>query len=292
MAQRETMPLHWRCIVNPLRTFGAICILSVAMPALSAQELRSGNGAPAGSALRAEIEAVVREYIQRNPQDIREIVRDYLANNPEMLQQILADAIRKQRPAAAPDRGTPNNAAKTAAIKENATRLFSSPHQVTLGNPAGDVTLVEFFDYSCGFCKRALADKLELLKTDPKLKLVLKDLPILGPNSVEAARIAIAVRMQDPTGARSLAYHTKLLGDRLPPSRERALDAAREAGADMARLEKDAISDEVRTTIEENAALARALGINGTPSYVIGESLVIGAVGLATLRGRIDAARK
>ena len=230
------MSLHRGQAMMPARAIAVACILSATMPALNAQELRPGSGAPAGTALRAEIETVVRDYIQRNPQDIREIVRDYLANNPEMLQQILADAIRKQRPATAPDRGAPNSAAKAALIRENAARLFSSPHQVTLGNPTGDVTLVEFFDYSCGYCKRALADKLELLKTDPKLRLVLKDLPILGPNSVDAARIAIAVRMQDPSATRSLAYHTKLLGDRLPPSRERALDAAREAGADMARL--------------------------------------------------------
>lgn len=278
-----------------LAAAATLCLtMVVGLGTLPARAQEAGQGAKTNDSLRSEIEAVVRDYIQRNPQDIREIIRDYLANNPEMLQQILADAIRKQRPtAAAPDRAAPSAApSKAASIKENADRIFNSTHQVTLGNPNGDVTLVEFFDYSCGFCKRALADKLELLKTDPKLRLVLKEFPILGPNSVDAARFAVALRMQDPKGERYLDFHKRLLGDRAPPTRERALEAAREAGADMERLEKDASSDEVRATIEESAALARALGINGTPSYVVGDNVIIGAVGLATLRGRIETTRR
>ena len=94
---------------------------------------------------------------------------------------------------------------------------------MTLGNPQGDVTLVEFFDYSCGFCKRALSDMLALLKDDPKLKIVLKEFPILGPGSVEAARVAVAVRMQDPGGQKYLAFHQELLGAPGPATRDRAL---------------------------------------------------------------------
>jgi protein-disulfide isomerase len=181
---------------------------------------------------------------------------------------------------------------KSAIVKTNAVALFNSPHQITLGNPDGDVTLVEFFDYSCGFCKRALGDMVALLKSDPKLRIVLKEYPILGPGSLEAARIAVAIRMQDPTGQRYLEFHKTLLGDRMPPTRERVLTAARDAGADMARLERDEESDEVRESIDESGRLARALGISGTPSYVIGENVVIGAVGIAALSDKIKAARK
>ena len=260
-------------------------------PWLAACGLMLGLAAPArGQDLHAEIENVVRDYIRRNPQEVQRIIRDYLASNPDVLQEIIADAIRKQRAGAPADRQAAI-AAKAAAIKENAARIFSSPHQVTLGNPQGDVTLVEFFDYSCGFCKQALADKLELLKGDAKLKLVLKEFPILGPGSVDAARVGIAVRMQDHGGERYLEYHKRLLSDRSPPTRERALKVAEDVGLDVARVEKDAASDEVRATIEESIALARLLGINGTPAYVVGESVFVGAVGLNALLPRIKAVR-
>jgi protein-disulfide isomerase len=112
-----------------------------------------------------------------------------------------------------------------------------------LGNKDGDVTFVEFFDYNCGYCKRAMTDMLDLMKADPKLKVVLKEFPVLSQGSVEAAQVAVAVRMQDPTGKKYLDFHQKLLGGRgQAPTRRRALAAAKEAGLDMAKLEKDLAS--------------------------------------------------
>lgn len=244
--------------------------------------------------LKGEIENIVQDYIRRNPQEFQKLVRDYLTSNPEVLQQVLADALKKQRG------GTPSPVAaapqapgsdKAATVKENAKAIFSSSHQVVLGNPDGDVTLVEFFDYSCGFCKRALADKLALIETDPKLRIVLKDLPILGPNSMDAARVAIAARVQDGGGQRYLEFHKKLLGDRLPPNKERALAFAREVGFNVDKFNDPAVSDEVDATIAETSALARTLGINGTPSYVVGDRVVIGAVGAAVLKESVRLAR-
>jgi protein-disulfide isomerase len=162
---------------------------------------------------------------------------------------------------------------------------------VTLGNPQGDVTLVEFFDYSCGFCKRALSDMLALLKDDPKLKIVLKEFPILGPGSVEAARVAVAVRMQDPGGQKYLAFHQELLGAPGPATRDRALAAAKNQGLDMERLEQDMASGEVNTTLNEDMRLAKLIGATGTPNHVVGKTMVVGVVGVAGLRDRIDAAR-
>ena len=161
-----------------------------------------------------------------------------------------------------------------------------------LGNQQGNVTFVEFFDYNCGFCKRAMSDMLDLMKTDPKLKFVLKEFPVLGQGSVEAAHVAVAVRMQDPTGKKYLDFHQKLLGGRGPADKARALAAAKDAGFDMARIEKDMASDEVKTTIDENLKLAEAMGINGTPSYVVGNEVVVGAVGIDSLREKISAERK
>jgi protein-disulfide isomerase len=160
-----------------------------------------------------------------------------------------------------------------------------------LGDPRGDVTLVEFFDYNCGFCKRALSDTLTLLRDDPHLKIVLKEFPILGPESAEVARVAVAVRMQDPSGEKYLEFHRALLGDTGLLGKDRALAAAREQNLDMARLERDLASDEVAATLAEDMKLASVIGVSGTPSYVVGEKVMVGAIGVVGLKSQIAAER-
>jgi protein-disulfide isomerase len=246
--------------------------------------------------LRGEIESIVKDYLASHPDEVGEIVKAYMIAHPEAVGQILAELL-KHRPTASASAAAPTGAnaksadERNAAVADNAGALFTSPHQVTLGNPDGTVTLVEFFDYSCGYCKRALPDMLTLLKDDPKLKIVLKEFPILGPGSAEAARVAIAVRMQDPGGQRYLAFHQELLGGPGPASKDKALAAAKAQGFDMTRLEQDMASEEVSATLAENMKLAGALGISGTPGYVVGKKVVIGAVGLVSLKDQIDSAR-
>src|SRR6202008_4715980 len=132
---------------------------------------------------------------------------------------------------------------------------------------------------------------LTLLKTDSNIKFVLKEFPVLGEGSVEAAHVAVAARMQDPTGKKYLDFHQKLLGGRGPADKARALAVAKDVGLDMAKLEKDMASPEAKATIEENFKLAEDMGMNGTPSYVIGKQVVIGAVGLDGLKEKINNAR-
>jgi protein-disulfide isomerase len=216
--------------------------------------------------------------------DIENIIKDYLVQHPEVLQEAM-DALDKRQKQADADK------ARTT-IKDNNATIFNSAHQVVLGNPKGNVTMVEFFDYNCGYCKRALPDMVDLLKTDPDLKFVLKEFPVLGEGSVEAAHVAVAARMQDSSGAKYLEFHQKLLGGRGPADKAHALAAAKEAGFDMARIQKDMDSDEVKTTINENMKLADALGVNGTPSYVVGNEVVVGAVGIDELKAKIKAERK
>jgi protein-disulfide isomerase len=215
--------------------------------------------------------------------EIERIIKDYLMKNPEVLQEAINELEKKQTAADAEKH--------KVTVKDNAQMIFSSPRQVTLGNPQGDVTMVEFFDYNCGYCKRALLDMVNLMKADPKLKVVLKEFPVLGAGSVEAAQVATAVRMQDRTGKKYLEFHQKLLTGRGQVDRARALAVAKEVGLDMARLEKDLASDEVRLSLEESMKLADKLGLNGTPSYVIGPNVVIGAVGYEALKDKIEAAR-
>jgi protein-disulfide isomerase len=215
--------------------------------------------------------------------DIEKIIRGYLVSHPEVLEEAIAE-LNKRQAAAEEQKHEANVAA-------NASTIFNSPRGVVLGNKDGDVTFVEFFDYNCGYCKRAMADMLDLMKTDPKLKVVLKEFPVLSPGSVEAAQVAVAVRMQDPGGKKYLDFHQRLLGGRGPADKAHALAAAKEAGLDMARLEKDLASPEVKATIDENFKLAEAMGMNGTPSYVIGKQVVVGAIGLEGLREKIGLAR-
>jgi len=215
--------------------------------------------------------------------DIEKIVRDYLIAHPEVLEEAMAELSKRQAAAEA--------LKHEAGVAANAEAIFNSPRNVTLGNKDGDVIFVEFFDYNCGYCKRAMMDMMELMKSDPKLKVVLKEFPVLSAGSVEAAQVGVAVRMQDPSGKKYLDYHQKLLTGRGAADKARAMAAAKEAGADMTKLEKDLASAEVRNTLEENMKLAEAMGMNGTPSYVIGKQVVIGAVGVETLREKISNAR-
>jgi protein-disulfide isomerase len=235
-------------------------------------------------ALAGAAPAVAQSFSADQREEIGKIIKDYLLTHPEVMQDVMAELEKRQQSADAEKH--------RAAVVENKATLFSSPHQVVLGNPQGNVTMVEFFDYNCGFCKRAMTDMLDLIKTDNNLKFVLKEFPVLGEGSVEAARVAVAARMQDANGKKYIEFHQKLLGSRGAADKMRALAVAKEVGFDMPRLERDMGSDEVKKTIEENMKLAEALGVNGTPSYVVGEEVVIGAVGLDTLREKISAERK
>jgi protein-disulfide isomerase len=231
----------------------------------------------------ASIPASAQSFSSDQKGEIEKIVHDYLISHPEVLQDAMAELEKRQNAEDAEKH--------LAAIKDNTPAIFSSPRQVNLGNPQGDVTMVEFFDYNCAFCKRAMSDMLDLLKNDSKLKIVLKEFPVLGEGSVQAAQVAVAARMQDKTGKKYLDFHTKLLGGRGQADKARALAAAKEAGYDMARLEKDMQSDEVKQNLEENLKLAEALGLNGTPSYVFPNEVVVGAVGLPALKQKINMAR-
>ncbi|MBS7540238.1 DsbA family protein [Ancylobacter lacus] len=209
------------------------------------------------------------------------LIRDYLIKNPEVIQEAIGELQKRQEAAEATRRK-----AQIAAMK---TEIYNSPHAIVVGNPEGDVTLVEFFDYNCGFCKRSLGDLVDLVKNDPKLRVVLKEFPVLGPGSVEAAQVAVAVRLVAPE--KYFEFHQKLLGDRGQANRAKALAAAKDVGVDPAKVEKAMAEPEVRAALEESLKIADTLGINGTPSYILGDELVIGAVGHDQLKGAIDSVR-
>src|SRR5437660_4717556 len=247
--------------------------LSLILTVLLAVPLTFASAAPASA----------QSFTGEQRGEIERIVKEYLLSHPELLQDVMVELEKRQTLAEAEKH--------RAAVKEHSASIFSSPRQVTLGNPQGDVTVVEFFDYNCGYCKRAMTDMLDLLK-DAKLKFVLKEFPVLGEGSVQAAQVAAAVRLQDKSGGKKyLEFHQKLLSGRGQADKARALAVAKEVGFDAARIEKDMSSEEVKAQLEESFKLAEALGLNGTPSYVVGNEVVIGAVGLNALREKVNTAR-
>lgn len=209
------------------------------------------------------------------------IVRDYLLAHPEVIREALIELQRREE--------EEEKKAQAEAVSSASDMLYNSDRQVELGNPKGDITLVEFFDYNCGYCKRALADLMRILEEDKDVRVVLKEFPVLGEGSVEAAQVAVAVNTVAPD--KYLAFHQALLGGRGQANRARALDAAEEVGMDRAEVERAMDRPEVRATLEEVYYLANRLGLTGTPSYVVGDEVVMGAVGYDQLKAKLTALR-
>ena len=249
-------------------------ILRRARPLLLAAALSLGTLAPAGAQ---------QAFSPEQRSAIEGIIKDYLVKNPEVLQEAIGELEKRQAEA--------QKKAQSAALAQIREEVVSGKHGVVVGNAQGDVTLVEFFDYNCGYCKRALTDLRALMKADPKLRIVLRDLPVLGPDSIEAAKVAIAAKSQ-LSGDKVFEYHARLLEGRGRVGGEQAVALAKSMGLDMARLQRDLGGTDVQTTIAGNSTIAERLGMTGTPAYVVGQEVISGAVGAEPLRQAIEAARK
>ncbi len=165
--------------------------------------------------------------------------------------------------------------------------LYADPDAPVLGNPEGDVTVIEFFDYRCPYCRRAAPVIDALLAGDPGVRLVLKEWPILGPQSIEAARAALAAHLQ----GRYEPVHRALMAGDLDADADAIIDFAAQRGADPAAMRDAMGSDRVTDMLIVNDELATAIGFSGTPAFVVGEKLVPGAVSLETLRELVAQAR-
>ncbi len=209
---------------------------------------------------------------------IERIIREYLLKNPEVIIEAI-ESLEKRRNESAQD-------AAKAMIAERRAEIFNDPEAPVAGNPNGDIAIVEFFDYRCPYCKQVVGPLAQLLKEDGKLRLVHKELPILGPDSLVAARAALAARKQN----KYHPMHAALM--RLRPLDEASiLKAATENGLAAARLKTDMQSPQVEEALERNRKLARDLNITGTPAFIIGETLVPGAIDLKTMKSLVAEAR-
>lgn len=214
--------------------------------------------------------------------EINAMIRDYILDNPEVIVEAMQVLEQRQKSAeAGRDR---------EMIEAMRTDIFEDGFSHALGAPDADVTVVEFLDYRCPYCKRAHESVAELLEADPKVRVIVKEFPILGPDSTYASRAAMATKLQG--GALYEAFSDAMMrhtGDL--PERE-VLRLAAEAGADVGRLKTDMERPEIAENIRATYALARRLGINGTPGFIIGDQIVRGFVPAEALRGLVEDARR
>lgn len=198
-----------------------------------------------------------------------EIIRSYLLQNPEILIEMQTALQTKQAEAASA------NAKKV--IAKNQKELFNSSHDAVFGNPDGDITIVEFFDYNCGYCKRALPDMQAIMEADPNVRFIMKEFPILGPDSVRAHIVSQAFKSMMPDKYQDL--HIALMETEGRSTEESAIAEAVKLGANEAELREKIKDPALSSSFQEAYQLANALNITGTPSYIIGTELVPGAIG-------------
>jgi protein-disulfide isomerase len=229
--------------------------------------------APNGAVKAAEIDPTQRQAIDS-------IIHDYLMQHPD----VLIAALR-----AAQDKLDRDSAAKaTQTVAQHRRDIFDDPATPAAGNPEGDVTIVEFFDYRCPYCKQVQPALESLVEQDPKLRLVYKEFPVLGPASVTAAHAALAARRQGKYDA----FHAAMMAAHGQITDNTVYQVAASVGLDVDRLKRDMASPEIAQALKANLTLADALDIRGTPAFIIGDRVVPGAVDIDALKTMVADARK
>jgi protein-disulfide isomerase len=211
---------------------------------------------------------------------VEQIIQDYFLKHPEFMVDVLRAAEAKLKEQKAED--------ARQAITERHEELLGDAGSPVGGNPDGDVTIVEFFDYRCPYCKQVEPSLEALLKEDPKIRIVYKEFPVLGPESVYATRMALAAQKQD----RYAAFHQAMMAAKGKITDDVVQKIAAAAGVDVAKAKADMKAPDIDAIIKRNYALAEALDINGTPAFVIGTVLVPGTTDLDGLRKLVADARK
>jgi protein-disulfide isomerase len=234
--------------------------------------------APAGKAQDGSLD---RPFTATQEERIEEIVRAYLLKRPETLIEARQALDTRQAEAAA--------AQFALALQKTRQGLLHDPATPIGGNPDGVVSVVEFFDYNCAYCRRASPTVAEILNGSPNVRLVYKELPILGESSKLAARAALAVHRQSPKLYES--FHKALMSAKDKLTEDAVVDLARKVGADVERMRSHMDDPAIQAHLDRNIELANVLGIKGTPAFVIGNEHVQGAQPLAVLQSAIERAR-
>ena len=222
------------------------------------------------------------EFNDQQKSEIESIIYDYLVNNPEVIEEAQEELDRRKEEEAR------IRAEKLTSDKDGL--LFASENQSVIGNPNGDITLVEFFDYNCGFCKRSLADILKIIENDDQIKVVLKEFPILGEESYRAAQISVAANIID--SEKYPKFHERLMLTRKRVDASLALNVAKKVGYDVEAIDNMIESPTIVTAIQEVYQLAENLSLSGTPAFVLGDEVIRGAIEYDKLTEKIDSLRR
>ena len=212
-------------------------------------------------------------------QSMEQLIEEYIKTHPEVIEQSL-QALDTKREAE-------ERARQKVALSKHQQELLNDPTSPVSGNISGDITVVEFFDYRCGYCKKAAGAVTQLQKEDRRVRVIYKDFPILGEASELAAKAALASKAQ----GKHQAFHEALLGSKGDMTKDSILSIAREVGLDTKRLESDMANPEWQTVIDRNRALAKNLGISGTPGFIVGTEVVPGALDVNGLKELIARAQ-
>lgn len=204
--------------------------------------------------------------------DIERIVRDYILANPEIIPEAMTRLQSREA---------------SRMLASNRAEIETPFAGAMAGNPRGDVTLVVFFDYACPYCKQGARDVARLVSEDKNLKVVFRDFPVLSPDSETAALASLSAASQ----GRYVRFHDAMFEGSGRLTRERTIATVRQAGLNEKRTAADLGSAALKAELKRNLELGRALGLSGTPSYIIGDRVLSGAVGLEALRGAISEAR-
>ncbi len=196
---------------------------------------------------------------------VEKIVREYLLKKPEIIEEAMLTRRRNQL--------EEQQKQQKEAISQNSEKLFKASHDFIAGNPEGDVTIVEFFDYNCGFCRRAFKDIAKVIEADKNVRVIFKELPIFGEQSEQAARAAIASIQQK----KYFEFHRDMLVEPGRANEAKALKIAEKLGMDIEKLKTDMKSQSVTEALKANSDLANEIGLEGTPLYVVGDEIINGA---------------
>jgi protein-disulfide isomerase len=215
-------------------------------------------------------------------QAIGEVVKEYLLQNPEVLRDASMELERRSE--------TLQKADQAKALVQYREQLLSARGSTIIGNPNGKVSLVAFFDYNCPFCRNSVGDIQKLVDNNPELRVVLREFPILGKDSTDTSRLALAVARQTTDLALRGRYYASLMKAKGSMTGELALSAAAGMGIDTAKLKRDLKDPDIDAILRQNFVAAEALGVNGTPAFVIGDQVIVGAVGADRMQAALSAA--
>ena len=255
---------------NFVAAFFAFALLMQSFPAFSEETAPENNSTTAVD---------VSLFSDEQKKEIQVIVKDYLMKNPQVLMEILQALEVEQQKIQQAERQ--KNYEKALAI------LQDSKGNLIVGNPEGNVTVVEFFDYNCGYCRRAVKDIQSLVQHDANVKVILRDFPILGAASVEASRVALAVKQQ-LDDKKMFEFHLKLMEIQGKIDAVTVKDVAKSMKIDMARLEADMNKPEIQQILKEATSIGDALSLEGTPAFLVGGEVIPGAVGLEPLKSIVS----